>query len=98
MKYERLPQAANGDRTDLEQHDQMIACLELLAYGAVVLRDTFGDRHRTIASNLNRNVSKSPMGRTRKLATQFALIFGEHRNTEVSGATQFGPRRRTLCD
>lgn len=83
---------------DLEQHDEVIARLELLADGAVIVGNPFGEHHRTAVGDLEGDAGEPLLGRTSELAAQCVVVLGEHGDAEVLGSAQLGPCDRAFRD
>lgn len=77
----------DDDGMELEQHDDVIAGLQLLADSAVILGDPLGEHHRTAVGDLEGDAGKPLLGRAGELATQCAVILGEHGDAKVLGST-----------
>src|SRR5690242_13654208 len=52
VEDERSPVAMDDGGMELEQHNDVIACLQLLADRAVILGDPLGEHHRITLGNL----------------------------------------------
>src|SRR5213596_2032841 len=92
VEDERLPAAMDNDGMELEQHNDVIARLQLLADSTVILSDSLDEHHRTPIGDLEGNAGETLLGRAGKLAAQCAVVLGKHGDAEMLGSAQIGPR------
>ena len=80
------------DAVQLEQHDDVIARLDLAVDGAIEMSQSLVEGHRALVGCLHRDAVESVLDSSGELSTGGTLVVGENCDAEVCCASKIRPR------